>query len=504
MNRSDSDPKLLYQKAEALRKANKPADAQQQYLATISHTQARTEQRNQATINRAGTAHTRLKVKLAALLMAPILILSAAYAGYRYLDNDFATQQAETDPKDFLFVEWLTARQTKQVLSNLVQANPNLSFDFSSSANAQTPTELLQSMTSAGMQERFRQQETTAEDENGGEGTPEGNGSGTFQCSLDSPPQCNDAPTAPGKRRQDLQLVVNSYRAVLDNERDCEKIESAIQSIAEQVRWRRSELDIKSDLDSVVLRCFSRQENHTKAIQYSRMMQCSGDVGAINSSYWHLTANHHKSGDIATAKTMYSCFRQSVDFIARTSPQPWRVASGHRESGALAWLYFNDLDTAVSELEAARNVLKKARNQSPLLRSVSAEVDLDLMETYVTANIDPSTFAALHNDINNSGLLTDGYKQIKDALAGIYYLQNNNRANATIALENVAERFKHLPEYICDWDWSGFQRGLNLSIEDPVTRQKADQLVVATDCYVTQSADERIAKVRDVLQWLKR
>ena len=135
---------------------------------------------------------------------------------------------------------------------------------------------------------------------------------------------------------------------------------------------------------------------------------------------------------------------------------------------------------------------------------MAAEVDLDLMETYVTANIDSDTFAELHNDINNSGLLTDGYKQIKDALSGIYYLQNKNNKEAIIALENIAERFKHLPEYICDWDWSGFQRGLSDSIADPTTRQNADQVVVATDCYVTQTPEERISKVRGVLQWLKR
>jgi len=503
MNGSDSDPKLLYQKAEKLRKANKSNEAQQQYLDTIRYTKDRTEQRNQATISRVNSVQTRLKVKLAAFLMIPVILAGASYAAYRYINNDFDTKQAETDPKNFLFVEWLTARQTKQVLSNLVQANPNLSFDFSSSASAQTPAELLQSMTSEAMQERFRTQDSN-EDETGGGNDTDGDGSGRFQCSLEPAPQCNDSPTAPGNRRPDLQLVINSYRAVLDNERNCEKIESSIQAIAQQVQWRKSELDIKSDLDSLVLRCFSRQENHAKAIEYSRKMQCTGDVGAINSSYWHLTANHHKSGDIAKARTMYSCFRESVDYIARTSPEPWRIASGHRESGALAWLYFNDLDTAVDELESARQVLKEASGQSPILRGVAAEVDLDLMETYVTANIDPDTFAALHNDINSSGLLTDGYKQIKDALAGIYYLQNDNNDDAAVALENVAERFRHLPEYICDWDWSGFQRGLSDSISDPVARQKADQLVVATDCYVPQSTDERIAKVRDVLQWLRR
>ena len=42
------------------------------------------------------------------------------------------------------------------------------------------------------------------------------------------------------------------------------------------------------------------------------------------------------------------------------------------------------------------------------------------------------------------------------------------------------------------------------SIKDPIARQKADQLVVATNCYVPQTIDERIQKVNEVLLWLKR
>ncbi|RVU83595.1 hypothetical protein EOL70_16285 [Leucothrix sargassi] len=506
MNKQDSDPKLLFQKAEALRKAEKSDEAQQQYLDTIKQAHSRTEQRNQATVDRAHTAQKKLKLKLTALLAIPVALAVATYVGYQTLDKDFSTKQAETDPKEFLFVEWLAARQTKQVLSNLAQANPNLSFDFSRSANAQTPGELLQSMTSAAMQERLRNPQNEEENlaEGNGNGGENGNGPGAFQCSIDAPPNCDDAPKAGGSRRDDIEHIVNSYRAVLENERNCEKLETSLETIAQQVQWRASEIDIKADLDSLALRCYSRQENYDKAIQYSRKMQCAGGINAINSSYWHLTANHHKKGEVATARDMYSCFRESVDFIARTSNQPWTIAASHRESGALAWLYFNDLDTAVDELESARQVLKSSGLQIPLLQSVATEIDLDLMETYVTINIDDETFSELHNDINNSGLLTDGYKQIKDTLAGIYYLQNENRNEAIAALENVAERFKHIPEYICDWDWSGFQRGLSTSIADDDAREQADQLVVATDCYVEQTIDERIVKVRNVLQWLKR
>ena len=85
---------------------------------------------------------------------------------------------------------------------------------------------------------------------------------------------------------------------------------------------------------------------------------------------------------------------------------------------------------------------------------VMSEIDLDLMETYVTANIDTDTFEGLLEEINSSGLLTDGYKQIKDTLAAIYHMQNENNKEALIPLNNIASRFQLMPEFICGWDWS--------------------------------------------------
>jgi len=304
--------------------------------------------------------------------------------------------------------------------------------------------------------------------------------------------------------REDIGLLVRSYRTVLNNEKDCSKIASAIEALGTKIQWRSSEKSIKGELEHLALSCFARNDDHEKTIQQARRLQCSGTTSSMNTSYWYLTASHAQLGQQDKAAKMYTCFKETVDHLSMYEFSPSSIASRRRESGALAWLYFNDLDTAVDELEVAREILKTAKMQSPHLNFVASEIDLDLMETYVTANIDYDTFTALHEDINTSGLLTDGYKQIKDTLAGIYYLQNEKNAKAAVALSNVATRFKHLPEYICSWDWSGFQRGLSDSIKDPIARQKADQLVVATNCYVPQTIDERIQKVNEVLLWLKR
>jgi len=60
-----------------------------------------------------------------------------------------------------------------------------------------------------------------------------------------------------------------------------------------------------------------------------------------------------------------------------------------------------------------------------------------------------------------------------------------------------------MPEYICSWDWSGFQRGLETSITDTSIREKAKSLVIATNCYVPQSSAERIQKIKTVINSLR-
>lgn len=506
MKDSNNDPKELFQKAEALRKESESTEAQKQYQQTIRRTNERTKERGQSRSDRTDAARVKLRKNLYAYFVLPLMLAGIAFTIFRAVAYQYEQQKTDTDPKSFAFVEWLVLQQAREVMDSLVAANPELSFDFSRSTSA-SPADALQSMMGSNMQDRIRQfgeerrQGLSGTDKDAGEGS-----NPTFSCSVDRASQCSaDAlPTAPGQKREDISLLVRSYRTVLNNEKDCSKIVDAITSLGTKVKWRSSEKDVKAELEHLALSCFARTKDHQKTIKQAKRLQCTGDANSMNTSYWYLTASHAHLGDTDKAAQMYTCFKETVDFLAKHQFTASGIASRRRESGALAWLYFNDLDTAMSELEKAREILKKAKMQSPQLSFVASEIDLDLMETYVTANIDEPTFNALHEDINTSGLLTDGYKQIKDTLAGIYYLQNKRSQKASVALNNVATRFKHLPEYICSWDWSGFQRGLSDSIKDPAAREQADKLVVATNCYVPQTIPERIQKVSDVLQWLRR
>ena len=506
MKDSNNDPKELFQKAEALRKESESTEAQKQYQQTIRRTNERTKERGQSRSDRTDAARVKLRKNLYAYFVLPLMLAGIAFTIFRAVAYQYEQQKTDTDPKSFAFVEWLVLQQAREVMDSLVAANPELSFDFSRSTSA-SPADALQSMMGSNMQDRIRQfgeerrQGLSGTDKDAGESS-----NPTFSCSVDRASQCSaDAlPTAPGQKREDISLLVRSYRTVLNNEKDCSKIVDAITSLGTKVKWRSSEKDVKAELEHLALSCFARTKDHQKTIKQAKRLQCTGDANSMNTSYWYLTASHAHLGDTDKAAQMYTCFKETVDFLAKHQFTASGIASRRRESGALAWLYFNDLDTAMSELEKAREILKKAKMQSPQLSFVASEIDLDLMETYVTANIDEPTFNALHEDINTSGLLTDGYKQIKDTLAGIYYLQNKRKQKASVALNNVATRFKHLPEYICSWDWSGFQRGLSDSIKDPAAREQADKLVVATNCYVPQTIPERIQKVSDVLQWLRR
>ena len=508
MKETNNDPKALFQEAEVLRKQSLSAEAQQHYHKTVRLTNERTRERGESRVKRADEERLSLRRKLYVFFIIPLMLAGIIFAAFRAMSHHYELKKAETDPKSFTFVEWLALQQAREVMNNIAAANPELSFDFSRSTTALSPAEALRSMMDPSMQDRIRElseerdsaSAQTESDEDGDGSKP------TFKCSVDRVKQCSaDAlPSAAGARRDDISLLVRSYRTVLNNEKDCGKIVAAISSLGQKVQWRSSEKAVKAELEHLALSCYARTKDHQKTIEQARRLQCTGDASSMNSGYWYLTASHAHRGEMTKAADMYTCFKESVDHLAKYEFTASSIASRRRESGALAWLYFNDLDTAVSELEVAREILQEAKMQSPQLRFVASEIDLDLMETYVTANIDENTFTELHEDINTSGLLTDGYKQIKDTLAGIYYLQNRNNEQATIALNNVATRFKHLPEYICSWDWSGFQRGLADSIKDPIARQKADQLVVATDCYVPQTIEERIQKVTNVLQWLRR
>ncbi|RTZ66349.1 MAG: hypothetical protein DSZ29_02970 [Aquificaceae bacterium] len=506
LTHSPDDLELNYLRAELLRKTGQTKAADTAYNDVIKRSKERTDARGKKLTDRIKQRQKQLRYTRAFFLLIPLLIIALISGFYWYSNHQLEVlKKDDGNPNNFAFTQWLAKQQAAKIVSNLQATNPNLSFDFGSnvSKSGQDPMEFMQSLLSAETQKKLRKGE---DDKTAGDGEEGDDGKPKFSCDFDTQiAQCDarDVPSASGKKRDEVVLLMNAYRTILNTEKDCEKLEKSIDKVGEQLKWRKSEKNIKADMEDYAIECFYRQNNNEKVIEHARKLQCAGDTTFINSVYWYLTASVYQSGDVDKAKDMYRCFNQAIKYKEKYDFDTASLAARHRESGALAWLYFNDLNTAMSELEKARKTIKESPKKTPMLNYVASEIDLDLLETYVTANVDRDTFEQLHFDINSSGYLTDGYKQIKDTLAGIYYMQNGKNTEAIHSLSNLNERFKQMPEYICSWDWSGFQRGLAGSIKNDAIRKKADSLVVATNCYVPQSNGERMQKINAVINSLK-
>ena len=504
LNDDPENPELIYSMAEIQRNLGKQDDAEASYKNAVKTCHERTEHLSLGLEQRLKKTRSRSRRNLFLLTLLPLLAtaLIAALLWKTLAEPEPLPEQA--NPEKFAFTEWLAKQQMVQIITTLQKQNPELSFDFSRQAsNKQSPMEFMQSLMREDAIQKMKRDQQNAKNN---KDAKDKDGQPLFQCSKEAAISCpaKDIPRAPGERRKEVVLLMEAYRSILENEQDCEKIESSIKSIGEQLQWRESESRIKADLEDFAVECFYRAKNVEKTIEHARKLQCTGDAGYINSVYWYLTAINHHAGDINKAETSYQCFQEATDYIEKNSDfSPAYVASRHRESGALAWLYFNDLTTATGELERARSILKRIKKKTPTVLEVAGEIDLDLLETYVTANIDNETFESLLQDINSSGRLTDGYKQIKDTLVTIYYLQNKKFDNAKITLNNIASRFKLMPEYICGWDWSGFKRGLEDSINDPEIRQQAIKMVDLADCYVEIPNSDRILRTKTVETWLR-
>ena len=501
---SDLDnPELVYTVAELQRHIGDTNEASKTYRKAVTLTDKLTQQRGELLEQRLEKKRDHTRAKFLLYTFLPLIILCLGTAILWKTLSAPEKLSADADPNKFAFTKWLAKQQMAEIMTTLQKQNPELTFDFNrSSASAQSPMDFLQSMMkpdALGKLKRDQARAANAKNKKGGSQP-------AFQCSLEAPVRCDadDVPNVSGEPREEVVLLMESYRSILKTEQDCEKLEKSIESIGEQLEWRKAEKRIKADLEDLAVECFYRKENVEKTLEHARKLQCVSDAGYINSVYWYKTAIHHKSGDLDAARVSYQCYQEATKYIEENeSFSPSYVAARHREAGALAWLYFDDLSTAMNELLTARKVLKSYSKQTPRMLEVISEINLDLMETYVTANIDIDAFQELLEEINSSGLLTDGYKQIKDTLVAIYYLQNKNYQPATVALNNLSSRFKLMPEFICGWDWSGFRRGLKDSITDDEIREQAINLVDISNCYVPQTMGKRISDTQKVLQWIK-
>ena len=496
------DPETMYALAECQRHLGQTSEANNSYKKAIKITDKRTQKRGDKLEKRVKKIRNQTRIKLVLLTLLPLVSILLITGILWNTLNKTEPLPADADPKKFAFTQWLAKQQMVQIMTTLQKQNPELTFSFNqSSVNQQTPMEFMQSLMKPDALGKLRRDQQKAANKQNGDKS----GRPAFQCSKEPIIHCaaKDIPSAAGERRKEVILLMEAYQSVLDNESDCDKLEKSITSIGDQLQWRKSERRIKANLEHLATECFYRKKNIEKTIEHARKLQCTGDDGYVNSVYWFMTAIQHHAENKDQAFTSYQCFQEATDYISKNGFSPATVASRHRESGALAWLYFDDLETATSELIKARTLLKSISKKSPLVLEVISEINLDLLETYVTANIDLDTFQDLLEEINSSGLLTDGYKQIKDALVAIYFMQNNKNEEALAPLHNLSSRFKLMPEYICGWDWSGFKRGLSESISDDEIRKQAISLVEISNCYTPKTMNQRISDIAKVVQWLK-
>ncbi len=493
--KSDPDnPELLYAIAEIYRHTGDNSAADSYYKQAIKLTDSRTQQRAEALEQRIEKKRDRTRAKLLLFTFLPIIAgLIIAAISWSVLSKPEPLPKG-SNPEKFAFTQWLAKQQMVELMTTLQAQNPELTFDFSQSATAQSPLEFMQSMMHPDALDKLRREQEAAKNRK----NDDGEGKPAFQCSREPTVHCaaRDIPSATGEERKEVTLLMDAYRSILNTEKDCEKLEKSIKSIGQQLQWRTSERSIKANLEDLATECFYKQKNVEKTLEHARKLQCAGDDGYINSVYWYTTAITHYADDKAKALTSYQCFREATNHIEKNELfGPAYIASRHRESGALAWLYFDDLPTATEELKKGRKILKNIAKKTRVMLDVIGEINLDLMETYVTANVDSDEFQTLLEEINSSGSLTDGYKQIKDTLASIYFIQNKNNEAAKIHLNNLSKRFKLIPEYVCGWDWSGFRRGLKDSILDDKIRAQATALVDATNCYIPQATSLRIKSI---------
>jgi len=500
--KTPDDPELIYAIADITRHLGGSSTADLYYKKAIKISDDRTQARAEALEQRIEKKRDRTRAKLLLFTFLPIIAtLLIATSTWLFLNKPEPLPK-ESNPEKFAFTQWLAKQQMVEVMTTLQAQNPDLTFDFSRSATAQSPMEFMQSMMQPDALDKLRRKQESA---NNSKGESDG-GKPSFQCSREPIVHCasRDVPSAAGAERKEVTLLMDAYRSILNTEKDCKKLEQSIDSIGQQLHWRKSERNIKADLEDLATECFYKQKNVEKTLEHARKLQCTGDAGYINSVYWYTTAITYYSGNKAKALRSYQCFQEATNHIEKNKLfGPAYIASRHRESGALAWLYFDDLTTATNELKKGREILKKVPKKSRVMLDVIGEINLDLMETYVTANIDLDEFNSLLEEINSSGRLTDGYKQIKDTLASIYFMQNNDNHAALVHLNNLSKRFKLIPEYVCGWDWSGFRRGLKDSILDDNIREKAITLVDATNCYIPQSTSQRIKRINNVANSLR-
>ncbi|MCK5726273.1 MAG: hypothetical protein KAH22_05570 [Thiotrichaceae bacterium] len=495
------NPELIYVLAELQRHLGETKEAIKSYKETIQLTDQRTQQRGISLEQQLVLRRKKVFETFLLYTLFPFLVILLSAIIYWNMSNKPEELNGSNKEPQFAFTNWLAKRQLVEIMSTLKKQNPEISFESNGSVTQSTEDFLLSLMKPNSLSQLKReQQESLDKGKNKGK-----EAQARFQCAHEAPVQCTkqEMSLASGKPRKGVAVLMQSYWAILKTEKDCKKLESSIETIIKQLNFRESEKEIKVILDSLSIECFSQAKDIENTLKQARKLQCT-DSSYINTIYWYKTISYHRAGKIKEAQAAYRCYQDALKHAEKIGDITLsEVASRHRESAVLAWLYFGDLPTAMNELITARKTLKGRKNKTASMLRVISEINLDLMEAYVTDNVDIETFKALLEEINSSGLLTDPYKQIKDTLTAIYYLQNKDNATAIISLQNLRSRYKLIPEFICGWDWSGFIHSLETSTYDKEMKEKIIKLVAVSSCEEPQPMEQRIKSIDQILQWIQ-
>jgi len=182
----DADPKnpeLTFNLAEILRHLENTQEATKAYKEAIQKTDLKTDSRLQALNTRVNQERTDLRNRFLLLVFAPVItsIFLGIFIWQKITEPEVLP--ADSNPEQFAFTEWLAKQQMSQMMSNLQEQNPELTFDFSSSATAQSPLEFMQSLLESNALDSLRKEQTPSDgDENNQDSQP------AFQCSTEPPP----------------------------------------------------------------------------------------------------------------------------------------------------------------------------------------------------------------------------------------------------------------------------------------------------------------------------
>jgi hypothetical protein len=473
---SDNSEKiaLAYLEAELLRKLKRNQEAQQVYQEVTQLSTEGTVQRLEKLSRRLVKAGQALKVKL--LVYLTIIVLSVMAIGFTLYDNPEKSHYN----KELAFVKWLAERQNSQIISALDKKDTDWFFE-NSPTTPTTPT--VENTIDSLLEQMNPLMDTTISRENSNSTkmqnvalenmSAENQVYAPFHCSV-APIKCRlqDRPQAPGKSRQDIFKVVNTYSYILETEKNCNAISKLIDMYSEKITWRKEESSLKARLEEHASTCYYEQKNWEESRLHAKRVICSGsENSAVTYGYLILAQISNQLGEKQTLEKMLSCAEEYSHHFYNKNGNMIESANNFISTAANFWTYRSDLDTYLILSNYARNIVEELLKQGEdfYLRSTKAMLEMNLLEAYIIAN-DDSAFIKTVESLNGNPAVTESDWLIIQSLNAIRLIRDKNYKTAKNVIEHLIVRFEQTPEYMCQqWDWEAFLKWLD--------KDKSSQLV---------------------------